>query len=82
MKEPGICPHCGSDSVVVTRSRFIGCDARGRDRVCRTCHRTFTSVALTEAVGETLLTVETIAPLRPASVWELRRLLQRLRSLL
>lgn len=82
MKEPGICPQCGSDRVEILDSRLYGSDARWRWRRCLACGEKYTSVVLTEAVGDVLLTIESVARLRPSSVLELRRTLQRFRSLL
>lgn len=82
MKEPSVCPACGSDAVVVTKSGVLAADARGRWRYCRACGQSYTSIAISDLVGKTLVTVETVATLRPQSVWELRQLVQKIRTLL
>jgi transposase-like protein len=81
MNTPGLCPNCGSERVRVYSAEFLG-TARGRRYLCRDCRMVFKQVALSELIGETLVTVEQIAPLRASSVFPLRRLLEQFRLLL
>lgn len=80
MKEPGICPKCGSDRVKVHDSRLMAADVRGRRRSCRDCLHPYESVELSEQVGDTKLTVEMVAPMHRKSIPPLRRTMQRLKD--
>jgi transcriptional regulator NrdR family protein len=83
MKEPGICPSCGSNRVAIKDSRQMPASTTYRRKHCRECKHRYSSTSRTFYTHEGVeVTLETNGSGRHQSALRLERMWERLKAAL